>query len=107
MDTHRHSSSIERFRSRIRGVVVLPGDDEYDAARRVWNGMIDKKPAMIAYCTCSSDVMEAIGFAGVSIGNPESSGGSVSPFFPAPVLLENRTVSCVAAVYCTRSAWTP
>jgi FAD/FMN-containing dehydrogenase len=43
--------------------LVLPGDDDYHSARRVWNGMIDKRPAIIAYCAKPSDVVESIAFA--------------------------------------------
>jgi FAD/FMN-containing dehydrogenase len=43
--------------------LVLPGHDDYHAARRVWNGMIDKTPAIIAYCATPSDVVESIAFA--------------------------------------------
>jgi FAD/FMN-containing dehydrogenase len=51
------------FRRRLSGPLVLPGDDDYDAARRVWNGMIDKTPAAMAYCAKPSDVVESIAFA--------------------------------------------
>jgi len=51
------------FRRRLSGSLVLPGDDDYRAARCVWNGMIDKAPAVIAYCATPSDVVESIAFA--------------------------------------------
>lgn len=54
---------VAAFRRRFSGSLVLPGDDDYHSARRVWNGMIDKKPAIIAYCTRPSDVVESIAFA--------------------------------------------
>jgi hypothetical protein len=43
--------------------LVLPGDDDYQAARRVWNGMIDRSPAAIGYCAKPADVAESITFA--------------------------------------------
>jgi FAD binding domain/Berberine and berberine like len=55
--------SIAPFKARLRGTLVQPGDSEYDAARRVYNAMIDKRPALIAYCTDVADVMAAVGFA--------------------------------------------
>src|SRR5580765_5897241 len=47
----------------IRGTILHPGDAEYDNARRVWNGMIDRKPALIAQCTDSNDIAECVKFA--------------------------------------------
>nr|WP_246583751.1 FAD-binding oxidoreductase [Bradyrhizobium iriomotense] len=48
---------------RLKGRVVLKGDAGYDEARKVWNGAIDKKPAVIAYCADAQDVVEAVTFA--------------------------------------------
>ena len=48
---------------RLRGNVVLEGNAGYDEARRVWNGAIDRRPAMIAYCADTQDVVEAVTFA--------------------------------------------
>ncbi|HEX3465504.1 MAG TPA: FAD-binding oxidoreductase [Candidatus Elarobacter sp.] len=47
----------------FRGALVRPGEPGYDAARAVWNGMIDKRPALIARCTGVADVVAAIRFA--------------------------------------------
>ena len=54
---------IEAFRHRLSGALVCPRDQGYDAARAVWNGMIDRRPALIAYCTNRQDVIEAVNFA--------------------------------------------
>jgi FAD/FMN-containing dehydrogenase len=48
---------------KIRGSILHSGDAEYDNARKVWNGMIDKKPALIAQCTDSNDIAECVKFA--------------------------------------------
>ena len=56
----------DRFRSLgdgLRGEVLLPGSDAYDAARRVFNGMIDRRPAAIARCRGTSDVLETVAYA--------------------------------------------
>ena len=45
------------------GELVRPDDDDYDEHRRVWNGMIDKRPALIARCRSNSDVVAAVNFA--------------------------------------------
>jgi FAD/FMN-containing dehydrogenase len=55
--------SIERFRQRVRGEVVLPTDAGYERARKVWNGAIDRRPAAIIYCANANDVIEAVNFA--------------------------------------------
>lgn len=47
----------------INGTVLQPGDADYDHARKVWNGMIDRKPALIAQCTNADDIAESIKFA--------------------------------------------
>ena len=54
---------IDQFRQRLQGNLVRPGDAGYDEARHVWNGMIDKRPAMIAGCAGTADVVAAVNFA--------------------------------------------
>src|SRR5215470_5089788 len=56
-------SDATLLRRSIRGEVVLPEDVAYDQARRVWNGMIDRRPAAIAYLAGPDDVVAAINFA--------------------------------------------
>ena len=48
---------------RLAGDVITPDHPEYDTARRVWNGMIDKRPAAIARCADADDVATAVRFA--------------------------------------------
>lgn len=52
-----------RLRQRLRGHVVLPKDDAYQDARRVWNGMVDRRPAMVVYCATPDDVAEIVAAA--------------------------------------------
>ena len=47
----------------FRGRILHPHDDGYDDVRRVWNGTVDRRPAMIAQATCTSDVAAAVRFA--------------------------------------------
>jgi len=54
---------VDSFRAGMRGAVLRPGDHGYDEARRVWSGMIDKRPALIARCTGAADVIAAVNFA--------------------------------------------
>lgn len=54
---------IERLRGRVQGEVLLPGDPDYEDARRVWNAAIDKRPAVIVRCAGTPDVLAAVNFA--------------------------------------------
>ena len=56
-------SVVAGLRARIRGELIQPGDESYDEARMVWNGMIDKKPALIARCASVADVVASVNFA--------------------------------------------
>lgn len=56
-------SSVEEFAKGFRGEVVLPGDDGYDEVRKVFNGMIDRRPALIARCADTHDVVRSVRFA--------------------------------------------
>src|SRR5919197_3761385 len=56
-------STIADFKSGLRGALLCPGDVGYEDARKVWNGMIDRHPAMIVRCTGVADVLTAIRFA--------------------------------------------
>jgi len=47
----------------MRGTVTTPGDPDYDERRKLYNAMIDRRPALIARCTDAADVMAAIGHA--------------------------------------------
>jgi hypothetical protein len=47
---HLADAALEDFRARLRGPLLQSGDPGYDAARTVWNAMIDRRPALIARC---------------------------------------------------------
>ncbi len=57
------SDAIAALRMKIRGEIIQPGDPTYEMARRVYNAMIDKRPALIVRPVDVSDVSSAIGFA--------------------------------------------
>ena len=57
------AEAVGDLKSQLAGALLMPTDSEYDVARRVWNGMIDKRPALIARCTGSQDVVACINFA--------------------------------------------
>ncbi len=52
----------ETLRARFSGLLIRPGDEGYDAARRVWNGSIDRYPALVARCARAADVPTALEF---------------------------------------------
>jgi FAD/FMN-containing dehydrogenase len=56
-------AAIQELAAALRGRLVGPADPDYDEARAVYNGMIDKRPAVIAQCTDAADVIAAVGFA--------------------------------------------
>ncbi|MGH8241206.1 MAG: FAD-binding oxidoreductase, partial [Steroidobacteraceae bacterium] len=47
----------------LAGTLIRPGAKDYDSARRVWNGMVDKRPALIARCAGTDDVVTCVRFA--------------------------------------------
>jgi len=61
--TDLHTKKIEELKSGFRGEIILPGDEAYESARKIWNAMIDKRPAIIARCATTSDVVRGVNFA--------------------------------------------
>jgi hypothetical protein len=56
------SVNVDALRTVMTGSVLTPSDPGYDQARSVWNGQIDRRPAVIAMCRSAADVVEAIAF---------------------------------------------
>jgi hypothetical protein len=57
-------SAIQDFKGGLRGALLRPGEPSYDDARKIWNGAINKRPALIACCRGVADVINSINFAG-------------------------------------------
>jgi FAD/FMN-containing dehydrogenase len=55
--------TIEKLKGAVKGGVVLPVDPGFDEVRKVWNAMIDRRPAVIVRCVTAEDVAQAIRFA--------------------------------------------
>ncbi len=55
--------AVQAFAAAVRGAVLTPGDAGYDDARAIWNGLIDRRPALIVQCTGAADVVDAVNFA--------------------------------------------
>ena len=62
-DAVLQASIIDDFKAGLRGALLCPDDVGYEEARKVWNGMIDRHPAMIVRCTGVADVLTAVRFA--------------------------------------------
>jgi FAD/FMN-containing dehydrogenase len=54
---------LEQLRSAVRGAILKPEDESYEPARRVYNAMIDKRPALIVRCVDVADVIVAVDYA--------------------------------------------
>ena len=57
------ASTFDALRSSLDCALLQPGDQEYDQARAIWNGMIDRRPAAIVRCQSVADVVAAVNFA--------------------------------------------
>ena len=57
------SSLVDQLRTSVRGELLVPGHSGDDEARAVWNAMIDRRPAIIARCLGSADVLACVNFA--------------------------------------------
>ncbi len=55
--------AVSSLRAKLAGELVVPGSLHYETARRVWNGAIDRHPAVIVRCSGANDVRRAIEFA--------------------------------------------
>jgi FAD binding domain/Berberine and berberine like len=85
MATTISATAIDTLRKTFRGEVITPAHQGYDEARKVWNGSIDRKPAVVLHCTSVEDVQAAVAFGrdnrlriAVRAGRHSMSGQSVA-----------------------------
>jgi FAD/FMN-containing dehydrogenase len=57
------AEATQEFMEGVRGAALRPGDPAYEDARTIWNGLIDRRPALIVQCTGAADVVDAVNFA--------------------------------------------
>jgi FAD/FMN-containing dehydrogenase len=99
------SPSIPRF----SGTVIRPEDDGYDAARRVYNGMIDRRPALIARCATVADIAAALAYArreGLEVA--VRAGGHSTPGFGTSeggIVIDLRALNGIHVSSARRRAW--
>lgn len=62
-ETQLSSGSLNALKGRLRGNLLTPSTPGYNTSRQLWNGMIDKHPALIARCAGTADVMTSINYA--------------------------------------------
>jgi FAD/FMN-containing dehydrogenase len=55
--------ALSALRGAVTGQVIVPSDGDYDSARRVWNGNVDRRPAVVVRCSGVADVRFSVGFA--------------------------------------------
>src|SRR5262250_309064 len=60
---NRALAGVDALSKNLKGRVLVEGNEDYNAARKVWNGMVDRRPAAIAQCLDSDDVISAVKFA--------------------------------------------
>jgi FAD/FMN-containing dehydrogenase len=58
-----NDAALRELQAAMKGYVLRPGADGYERARRIFNAMIDRRPALIARCERAADIVACIGFA--------------------------------------------
>jgi FAD/FMN-containing dehydrogenase len=62
-ETIVEDAAVKELKNSLRGPLLSPSEGSYDEARKVWNGMIDRRPALIARCAGVADAIAAVRFA--------------------------------------------
>ncbi len=62
-ETVLEGAALDALKGRLRGRLILPDDALYEVSRKLWNGMIDKRPGLIVKCRGTADVIHCVNFA--------------------------------------------
>src|SRR5882672_9213232 len=62
-ETTIERAAVRDLRASLGGTLLAPGEEGYEGARHIWNGMIDKHPALIARCANTADIVRSVTFA--------------------------------------------
>ena len=95
------SETVTALASSFTGQLLLPGDADYDEARKVHNGLIDKRPALIARCRGLADIVDAVKMArdqklevAVRGGGHHVAGRATNPAIPSPLPMDRTIDAC-------------
>jgi FAD/FMN-containing dehydrogenase len=104
-------AAVKDFQASLRGPLLMAGQDGYERARQVWNGMIDRRPALIARCSGAADVARSVQFArandllvAVRSGGHSTSGQSVCD---GGLMIDLSAIRGVRVDPRARRAWVP
>jgi hypothetical protein len=97
------NDTIAQFRAQLREELITPGDARYEDARKVYNAMIDRKPALIAMCTDAVDVMAAVRFGHIRVWIQVLVWASLA-FGQPPVIGNRPVINSVAANFAAKPA---
>ena len=79
--------ALEKLSPRLRGSVITPADSEYETARKVYNGMIDRHPEVIVRCANVADVRASVNFAREEALTVAVRGGGLQSFSSAHLVI--------------------
>ena len=81
--TAPNAAKVEELRKGFKGKVITPSDNEYEESRKIWNGMVDKRPAIIARCAGTQDAVKAVNFAATTgFSLPSAARATTLPAIP-------------------------
>ena len=79
------AGQLESLAAGFGGTLILPSDDGYETARKIHNGLIDRRPALIAQCSGTADIAAAVRFARqTGLASPSAGAATTLPGGPFP-----------------------